>query len=334
MVFAAGWWAGRTALDPPRDPLAAPSTVMYTVQRGVVEDSFPMTVTARWPVTTTVSSPVAGVVTAVMKAAGAKVAEGDSPLTVDLQPVVLVTGSVPMFRDLALGIKGPDVAQLQRFLSRKGFYRGSVDGTYSRLTRAAVLRWQRSIGLERTGSVPASALVFVPALPVTVRPVVSVGDRIAAGDALYEVLASAPSFSALVAQDQLALLTPEVTVRIDGPDGRRWNAVAATTEKSDTDEIRVTLTGRTGKPVCGEDCDLLPVADNESRWQARALTVPQQEGPQLPVGAIKARPDTSNYVLMADGSQRDVTVLASARGLAVVNGVDEGEQVRIPQTEQ
>lgn len=333
-VFVGGWWAGRTALDPPRDPFVAPSTMEYSVTAGAVEESFPMTAVASWPVRFTITSPASGVVTTVAAPDGGPVAEGDAPLTVDLRAVYLAQGDVPMFRDLARGTRGPDVEQLQQFLAGAGHFDGKVTGTYGSETTAAVRDWQRANGIAKpTGVVSATDLVFVPTLPVTVRPMVEVGDRVGAGDVLYEVLAAEPVFTGQVTQEQLALLTPAVSVVVEGPDGASWIARPGARDRSDPNIVAVMLQGSEGGSVCGDSCSSLPVED-ASRWPARAVTVPRQEGPQVPVGAIHTRPDASTYVVMADGSERDVDVLGAAQGLAVVDGVDVGEEIVIPKAEK
>lgn len=331
-VFAAGWWSARTALDPPRDPLRPPAALEYTVATGAVEESFPVTAVASWPTRFSVTSPAGGVVTTVSAGAGDSVGEGEAPLTVDLAAVRLAQGEVPMFRDLVPGTRGPDVEQLQLFLKRQGHFPDEATGTFGATTQSAVQAWQRDNGNPRpSGSVLATELVFVPELPVRVRPTVDVGDRVAPGDPLYEVLAPAPVFRAEVTEDQLLTLTSSVTIAVDGP-GQRWTATAGATDDSDPNIRAVELAGPDGGPVCAQTCSLVPVA-GESRWPAEAITVPRVEGPQVPVGAIRTRADGTTYVIMSDGVERDVTVRAAAQGLAVVSGIDAGDRIQVPQAQ-
>lgn len=54
-------------------------------------------------------------------------------------------------RPLELASSGPDVAELQRLLTRAGVYTGPVTGYFGPLTRGAVLEFQRRAGLPQVG---------------------------------------------------------------------------------------------------------------------------------------------------------------------------------------
>ena len=83
--------------------------------------------------------------------------------------------------------------------------------------------------------------------------------------------------------------------------------------------------------VCGEDCDTLP-ADATTSLLSQVSVVPPVSGPVVPVSALRTQPDgAATVTVVRDGAAEDrtVTVLGSADGLAVVDGVDAGEQVRV-----
>lgn len=48
-LVAVGWWAGRTALEPPADPLAALAPVSIEVVAGRVGRTLPLSALAQWP---------------------------------------------------------------------------------------------------------------------------------------------------------------------------------------------------------------------------------------------------------------------------------------------
>jgi peptidoglycan hydrolase-like protein with peptidoglycan-binding domain len=56
-------------------------------------------------------------------------------------------------RTLGRGDRGGDVVVLQRVLSMKGYSLGSADGVFGNLTRRAVKRFQRRVGLKADGRV-------------------------------------------------------------------------------------------------------------------------------------------------------------------------------------
>lgn len=167
LVGAGGWFAGSRMQSPAdaaaahRPPKAGPVTVAVerrsltasVVTQGTVEFASPQSVTLAGPV----GSPDSGsgdagagdgVAQRVTRAptAEAEVREGDVLMQVSGRPVLVLRGSVPMYRTLGPGASGDDVEQLQRALARLGFSPGSVGGTYGRSDAAAVSRWYKSKG--------------------------------------------------------------------------------------------------------------------------------------------------------------------------------------------
>ncbi|AVH60921.1 Tat pathway signal protein [Streptomyces dengpaensis] len=80
--------------------------------------------------------------------AGAEVTEGDVLMQVSGRPVLVLRGSVPMYRTLGPGATGDDVKQLERALARLGFAPGGSTGTYGQGDAAAVSRWYGSKGFR------------------------------------------------------------------------------------------------------------------------------------------------------------------------------------------
>jgi peptidoglycan hydrolase-like protein with peptidoglycan-binding domain len=92
---------------------------------------------------------------------GRVVRRGEALLRADEQPVVLLYGTVPMYRALDAGTKGADVRQLEQNLDDLGYSGFTVDDSFSAATTVAVQRWQRDLGLTGTGAVEAHRVVFV-----------------------------------------------------------------------------------------------------------------------------------------------------------------------------
>jgi hypothetical protein len=84
-------------------------------------------------------------------------------------PVFLLYGRVPAWRDLAVGLTGADVAQLNRGLVKLGYATrsdllaaGLGMGYFSAATAAALEGLQARLGLPVTGSLPLGQAVFLP----------------------------------------------------------------------------------------------------------------------------------------------------------------------------
>ena len=54
---------------------------------------------------------------------------------------------------LKIGSTGGQVRAVQKFLAQKGFYSGSISGTFDEQTRAAVIKFQNSKNITPTGIV-------------------------------------------------------------------------------------------------------------------------------------------------------------------------------------
>jgi peptidoglycan hydrolase-like protein with peptidoglycan-binding domain len=79
------------------------------------------------------------------------------------QPVFLLYGPVPAWRDFGPGMtSGPDVRELQRNLAALGFGPGPADGDFGWSTEAAIGRWQQAHGLTVTGTIPLGEVTFLP----------------------------------------------------------------------------------------------------------------------------------------------------------------------------
>lgn len=110
--------------------------------------------------TTKASSRLAGTVTE-LPAVGARVTRGEALYEVDDIPVTLMYGAMPAYRTLEEGLEGLDVEQLEANLSALGYVGFTVDDEYTANTAAAVKRWQKNNGLEKTGKFEFGTVVFV-----------------------------------------------------------------------------------------------------------------------------------------------------------------------------
>lgn len=108
-----------------------------------------------------------GVMLTGMPAEGEVIKRGKALYKVDNKPVVLLYGSIPLYRTLAPGVDGWDVKLLENNLSKLGYDGFHVDDEYTDATADAVRDWQDDLGLDETGTV-TSAQVVVASGPIRV----------------------------------------------------------------------------------------------------------------------------------------------------------------------
>ncbi len=329
LVGAAAFWAGTTVSRPEADPLDRPTPSLYTVVAGEVGRSVDVSVTVAWPSGRPVVSPAAGTVTTIDVRSGDTIKAGDRLLSVDLQPSFVAVGSVPVFRDIGPGVRGADVEQLQRMLGTLG-YQVKVSGVQDAASVAATKQWQKDVGLPSNGVVRRGQVTFTPVLPVrvVVPDQVIVGSQVSAGSTVATVVTGDPTFTIALSQQQTSLIPQDGRVLI--PHGSvTWEGhVAKSAQDHENGGVLWTVTDTSGKPVCGNDCGSLPVPGPTS-VPASVVVVPPTKGPLVPVASILSAADGSTAVVLADGTQRAITVLATSGGLSAVRGVDPGQQIQL-----
>lgn len=326
---ATGWWAGRTVLEPPPDPLAVPDDVTFTVQEGSVGRMVALTASAQWPSQQAFLS-VSGTVTSVDYGGTTPVEQGDVLFTVDLRPVVAARGIVPAFRDLAIGIQGPDVGQLQQLLVDLGYLDSLPDDDFGNTTQAAVRSWQEDLELPTTGEVGRDEIVFLPELPTFVQldEAMATGARL---DGLMPIswVSGEPAFAILLDEQQDGLVSQDATVEVIHDDGSWAGRVAASQRLPDAGQVQLTLKASDDGAICDDQCDQVPL-DGSTTFVARVTLIPHTSGPLLPVAAIRTLPDGKTVVVDDAGDDHEVTIVESSDGLAVVDGIELGTKVLLP----
>lgn len=149
-VLAAGGWFAAARLQSP-DQVAAqaapppPEPVVVPAEVGFLQGTVTLAVTAEAEQVHDVQAPeaLAGVVSAQVATPGTEVRPGAVLLRVDGEPVFVLPGAFPLYRDIAPDAEGDDVLELQKGLTAAGLYSGSVDGVYGPGTQAAVARMYR-----------------------------------------------------------------------------------------------------------------------------------------------------------------------------------------------
>jgi hypothetical protein len=163
---------------------------------------------------------------------GTAVSSGTVVAAIDGQPVTVVEGSTPAYRDLGAGVSdGADVQQLEAFLVAAGYDPNgkiTVDQTWTSATTTAVKAWQQATGQDKSGTVAAAQLAFVPHGAV-VSVAAKVGEPARAGQTLVSVeVPTTPSVTLAVAVDSLSRFTVGENVDVVLPDGSDATGTVAT----------------------------------------------------------------------------------------------------------
>jgi len=326
-------WAAFVVLRPADDPLETQSFTYATVEEGNVEASLGLNTVAQWTLEPVGVNHATGVVTSIKVAPGDEVSQGEVLFTVNLHPVVVAAGEVPAFRAIQQGTKGDDVAQLQQMLTDTGFYSGAVDGEAGALTAWAIRSWQESLGIQPTGVVEQGDLIFIPQLPSRITldtEIVTRGNTLGGGENAVQGLPPAPAFSVPATDTQAEAMPTGTRVEITSPDGDLWEAIVTGQERDQQSQTTtVALAGAEGAAICRDECGQVPVT-GESLLSSRIVTVEPVSGLVVPSAALVTSADGTIAVIDDTDTRIPVTVVASARGMSVVEGVSAGSHVRLP----
>ena len=185
--------------------------------------------------------------------AGDNVACGDVLYRVNNRPVLLLCGTIPAYRALHVGVRGPDVRQLNRNLHELRYDSdahvriGPADTLFTSNTEQALRLLQRKKGLAATGALTSADAVFVPGAIRVAKVSGQVGAPAGRG---------APVLSAT---------SDKLHVRVDLEASQQGGVKKG-------DRVQITLPGNT--PVSGRVAGFGRVASAEQGSQAADATIP------------------------------------------------------------
>lgn len=330
LVAGAAGWALKTVVTPPPNVLAAAPYTTAEAVEGTLSQSISLNATASWKTQRSVANQASGMVTSIDTAPGSRVSAGQVLYRVALRPVVVAQGEIPAFRDIGSGTRGEDVRQLQQMLTDLGKYDGEVDGEAGWYTAQAIRAWQRDLGVEADGIVHLGDVLFLPSLPATIAyDGIAVGQTVSSGSGSVNVLGSAPGFTISLSESQARMIAPDTPVTLTHGKST-WEAVVKKVTPATKDTAATaTLVSTNDQPICLDECASLPVT-SDTTVAATVVVVPEQSGIVVPAAALTSTSDEETVVVSADGKVIPVSVVASARGSSVVEGVEAGTRVRVP----
>ncbi|MCX5255631.1 peptidoglycan-binding protein [Streptomyces canus] len=365
---------------PPRSGSTVPVTRTTLTERTTVDGQLGYGTEIPLPVKAT------GTVTW-LPAEGTTVEHGGTLLRVDDRPVVLLYGTLPMYRELGLTagtqqgtrqetgtegdtqdsgeqgradetsgapdpsgsptpggagaggtggtLRGMDVLQFESDLAALGYTGFTVDEEFTDLTARAVKRWQKSLGLPRTGTVGIGDVVYSAGKVRIGHASVRLGSPATDDVLTYTGTSRKVVVNASAAEDSWAVRGAAVTIGL--PDGKSVKGEVASVGKSATapegeggeggsaaPTVPVTITVKDQKSVGRLESAPVTV-EYVGRERADVLTVP--------VAALVALAEGGHGLETADGRFVAVKTGLFADGRVEVSGsaVREGMNVRIPE---
>lgn len=151
---------------------------------------------------------------------GAQITRGRSLYRVDNQPVMLMYGTTPAYRDLKVGVEGKDVESLERNLSKLGYDGFTVDDEYTYATAEAVKEWQDDRGLDETGVVELGRVVFAPGKVRVESPQTEEGQPTAPGKGVLTYTGTSKVVTVTLETEDQRMAKKGAKVEVTLPDGK------------------------------------------------------------------------------------------------------------------
>lgn len=336
VTSAAGYWAGKTfGREVGNAAEQKPELVTTKARTGTLEEVYAVPINLEW--TQDLSLPFLGdpgVVTALNSEPGRffSTTSGSVIGTVDGQPIVVIEGGHPAYRLMELGVAGPDVAQLQDHLVSTGHLAANnADGTFGPPTAQAVQEWWETLGVDGRDTVPVGSVTFASDLPrlLSTDPTVRVGELISNGAPFLVGVPSTPVATVTLTeiQDQ-RFRTEGATFTARDPSGTEVEmTVLGTRIRDRATEIELELASGQFDDWSG----LTLSARDPVRLNGRMVVTPPIKGTILPSAALNDHVGFSATLRFADGTPKEVTVLAVVGGLAIVEPLVPGTEVVVGQ---
>lgn len=200
------------------EPRVAPTPADESVVVIERSSDLPMAATLQleWSPSRVLRTVGQGLVTGVHWQSGRPIRCGDPVLEVAGKPVVAYCGPRPLWREVAGTTSGADREEVVAFLRDLGRIAGIRGKPTSAEFTEAVRRWQRDLGIERTGVLRPQDLVWIGAPITPSAATVGVGEPLPTDGAVFEV---APMVtSAVVVDYETSASPPARSFSLDGDD--------------------------------------------------------------------------------------------------------------------
>lgn len=325
VILAAGltWAAAWSVLRVPEAESTVPDRPTVIVEEGEVGRATNLVADVRFSPGRSAPAGSSGTITSIEVATGASIEAGAVLATIDMRPVVVMEGEVPAYRTLRVEDQGPDVTQLRAHF---GLAEGErFDWEVEREVRAL----QSQLGVSVDGVVELGDVLFLPQLPARGAPSegIRVGAAVNAGAELYTTVESEPSF--VFSVDQVRAVVPGQAAVVQLPDGTELEGVIGSPTQDPNGLQMYSVVDAKGGSVCDLACGELFATDQEAQVPVTVEISEAAQGPVVPVSAIGTGADGTAVVETVEGAMLPVTIVVQGDGVAVVEGVEVGTEIRL-----
>jgi peptidoglycan hydrolase-like protein with peptidoglycan-binding domain len=273
---------------------------------------------------------------------GDKVDCGDVLYRVEDDPVLLLCGTVPAYRDLDIGDKGNDVRQLNRNLHRLGYDADADidpdDNDFTWQTEEALKKLQHDKGFEETGALDIDDAVFLPKSARIAKVTGELGGSAQPGaqvaqatsDTLEVQVDLEASQQGEVKKGDLAQITLPGNSSVRGKVDRLGRVARTAGQDDDAGTATIPAYISLDKPKQARGLDKAPV-------QLEITTKGVESALRVPVTALVGKSGGGFAVeLVRDGGERELVAVKlglfdTAAGRVQVEGnLHEGDQVVVP----
>jgi len=336
--FSASGPAGSSVIDNP-DP-----TSLATVTRQDLSAQAQVSATLGYAGSYSVVNQAQGIFTA-LPAAGRIISQGQALYRVNSGPIILLYGSIPMYRSLSEGMSGADVKELNADLVALHYATSSELGPgsdyFSSETAHALELLQQHLGVAMNGALDLGQAAFLPAAVRVTTVSTTLADLAEPGQQVLQatsttrqvsIALNADEQSEVAAGDKVTIVLPnnETTPGVISSVGTVATAPAATGPDSSDSSPTITVLVNPVYPAATGDWDQAPV-------NVAITTGTVADALVVPVDALLAQPGGyAVEVAGADGIRRLVAVslglFDDGDGLVQVTGpsVRPGERVVVP----
>lgn len=354
VVGAGTWWvvAGRPAQPTAANEVASLPTV--AVAKGDLVATTQVPGVLGYAGNYSMVNQGTGTITA-LPSTGSVVSQGQTLYAVDQQPIPLLYGTVPLYRELAPGSEGADVKELEQNLVTLGFADSgalTVDEDYTWVTAQAVEQWQSQLGVPVTGRVqPGDAVTAPSALRINALDSVT-GDPAQPGTVILSGTGTGHSAFVDLSLADLSSVQTDQVVSVTLPNGKPVNGTVKTIGTMSAPQggnSRGTAQQTGGQPDACQGNTCLQTVSVEIAIDTDADLGGINEGPvtvslngekregvlTVPITALTVTGNGAFAVVLVDGTERrmvPVTTGLFASGSVEISGPDiaAGARVEVP----